>query len=261
MPANNPPAYTEVLDCLPTNHSNQPSNHWTSAFSTARQNSIAARRSTGGRGRARGRGGRGRGVPTRGRVVSFTCGANHSHRFHCDDCRPPTARLEVNIATSGATTSARAEDLEPVGRSLNPLATPFASRGGSSNRQDPIPSRRRSVSTVRGASPEDTWPGPPARTSSPSGGSPDNSRPSSPVIEPEIQLLRTIDCKLRFQVGDQFSHHRISTIFRRLEYTCSCSKPKNLCSCSSAELTVNLGLRVTLKTELEARCDSPESEV
>ena len=253
MPHNNPPPYTEVLDCNPTNRSNQPSNHWTSAFSTARQNSIAARRSTRGRGRGRGS----RGVPMRGRVVSFpNCGANHSHRFHCDGCRPPTARLEVNIATSG-----RAEDLEPVGRSLNPLATPFASRGASRDRQDSISNRRRSVFSVRGASPEDTWPGPPAHPSSPSGGSPDNSRPSSPVIEPEIQLLRTIDCKLRFQVGEQFSHHRISTIFRRLEYTCSCCKPKNLCTCSSSELTVNVGLRVILKTELEARCESPESEV
>jgi hypothetical protein len=252
MPHNNPPPYTEVLDCNPTNRSNQPSNHWTSAFSTARQNSIAARRSTRGRGRGRGS----RGVPTRGRVVSFpNCGANHSHRFHCDGCRPPTARLEVNIATSGAATSGIAEDLEPVGprRSLNPLA----SLGGSRDRQDSIP-RRRSVSTTRADSPDRC---PPARTSSPTAGSPDNSRPSSPVLQPEIQFLRTIDCKLRFQVADQFSHHRISTSFRRLEYTCSCSKPKNQCSCSSAELTVNLGLRVTLKTELEARCESPESEV
>ena len=262
MPASNPPPYTEVLDCLATDHQHQPRD-WTSAFSPARQASIAARRSTGGRGRPRGRGARGRGTATRGRAVSFSCGANHSHRFFCDNCRPPWPQLGVNIGTTSArATSARAEDLVPLGRvSLNPLASPFASRVASSDRQDSISDRRRSVSSFRGASPEDTWPGPPARRSSPSGGSPDNSRPSSPVIEPEIHLLRTIDCKLRFQVGEQFSHHRISTIFRRLEYTCSCCKPKNLCSCSSSELTVNIGLCVTLKTELEARCASPESEV
>jgi hypothetical protein len=259
MPASNPPPYTEVIDCVATDHQHQPRD-WTSAFSPARQASIAARRSTGGRGRPRGRGARGRGTAARS-TVSFSCGANHSHRFHCDNCRPPTARLEVNIGTTSA--SARAEDLVPLGRvSLNPLASPFASRVTSSDRQDSIFNRRRSVSSVRGASPPDTWSGPPARPfEDPLGASPDNSRPSSPVIEPEIQLLRTIDCKLRFQVGEQFSHHRISTIFRRLEYTCSCCKPKNLCTCSSSELTVNIGLRVVLKTELEARCESPESEV
>jgi hypothetical protein len=265
MPPSNPPPYTEVINCSGTEHHNQPRD-WTAAFSPARQASIAARRTTAGRGRPRGRGAaRGRGTATQnvhsGRAVSFSCGTNHSHRFHCDNCRP-TARLEVNIGTTSASATRAEEDLVPLGRvSLNPLASPFASRVTSSDRQHSTLNRRRSISSVRGASPPDTWTGPPARPlEDPFGASPDNSRPSSPVISPDVQLLRQIDCKLRFQVAEQLTHHRISTIFRRLEYICSCSKPKNLCTCSSSELTVNIGLRVVLKTEGAARCESPESE-
>jgi hypothetical protein len=241
---NNPPPYTEVFDSKLTNH-------WTSRFSTGAGRAtrpIIVR-------------GRGRGAATRGRTVNFTdCGAKHCHRAHCEACQPPPVQVEVNIATSHPVA-----DSEPLrqSRTLNPLATSFAAGsraqlGARRSESRRISISRRSVSTTRADSPENRRQ-PSALPSTPAAGNPDNSRPSLPLLQPEIQFLQTIDCRLRFQVADQFSYHRISTNFRRLEYTCSCSRPKNKCTCDTAELTVNLGLHVILRNQ-EPRCQTPDSE-
>jgi hypothetical protein len=225
MPSNPPPPYAEALDSYP----NPP--HWTRHFSTG-----ASRASRPIRGRGRGRG------DQRGRAVHFTsCG--ECHRPCCEACQPPPARVELNIATSQPIAGPG-----PARQSRTFAAGIRAQVGtsGSGSRRTSV--SRRSVSTARADSPE-YRPHPPALPSTPAAGSPDNSRPGSPVLQPEIQLLRTIDCRLRFQVADQFQFRRITTDQRRIEYSCSCSKPKNKCTCSTAELTVNVKLRVILREQ------------
>ena len=164
--------------------------------------------------------------------MNFTsCGAGHCHRPCCEACQPPPARVELNIATT--------QPMAGPGPAMQwrTFAAGTSAQLGTSrvgSRRNSI--SRRSVSTTRAASPENRH-HPLALPSTPAAGSPDNSRPSSLVLQLEIQFHQTIDCRLRFQVADQFQYHRISTNFRRLEYTCSCSKPKNQCTCDTAELT------------------------
>jgi hypothetical protein len=180
--SSNPPPYVETLEINP----NPP--HWTCHFSTG-----ASRSSRPIRGWGRGRG------TQRGRAVNFTsCGAVHCHRPCCEACQAPPAWVELNIATSqpiaGPGTARQSRTFATSAR-----AQAGTSRSGSRRTS----ATRRSVSTTRAISPE-YRPHPPAFPSTPAVGSPDNSRAASPVLQPEIQLLRTIDSGLKLLINFNF---------------------------------------------------------